>query len=521
MTETSAGRWIGALDGQAAGSLVQLYVEAKDDRGASAALPAAGPDSRALLRFDDGAAETNGLHNLRILMTEADSDWLHDDVNLMSDDLIGATVIYNESQVFFDVGVRAKGSQRGRPEQPRLGYGVGFTREEPFRGSHLSVLIDRSEGVNFGQREMLMNLVMTHAGSVSGEYNDLVHAMTPLSEHTGPAELQLDRFTDLVLDAQFADGASGRLFEYELIYFPYTTEDGTAEGLKMPQPDSVIGTSITDLGDDKEDYRWNFLVKNNEREDDFDGIIALGKTFARSGSAFLSEVDTVIDVEQWLRALAFASLSGAVDSYGGDGSQHNAVFYVRPEDQRVLYFPHDLDYYGGYTGSIVGNNDLQRLLQDPAHRRSYYGHLQDIVGRAYNADYLAPWCAQLSALLPAQDFQSHCQFVADRASWVMNDSARSVSALFPPVDFAITTGGGADVVVTAAEITLEGVAWVDVRNITLDGASSPLELTWVDDRTWQATVPLQAGPNTLGLIATDLSGAVVGEDAIVVTFEAP
>ncbi|MBK9645661.1 MAG: lamin tail domain-containing protein, partial [Deltaproteobacteria bacterium] len=516
MTNTSAGQWVGALDGQAAGSLVQLYVEAEDDRGATAALPAAGPDSRALLRFDDGSAATNGLHNLRILMTEADSDWLHDDVNLMSDDLIGATVIYNESQVFFDVGVRAKGSQRGRPEQPRLGYGVHFTREEPFRGSRLSVLIDRSEGVGYGQREVLMNLVMTHAGSVSGEYNDLVHAMTPLSEHTGPAELQLDRFTDLVLDAQFADGASGRLFEYELIYYPYTTDDGTAEGLKMPQPDSVIGTSITDLGDDKEDYRWSFLIKNNEREDDYDGIISLGKTFSRSGAAFLAEVEGVIDVDQWLRAFAFATLSGAVDSYGGDGSQHNAVFYVRPEDQRVLYFPHDLDYYGGYSGSVVGNSDLQRLLQDPAHRRSYYGHLQDIVGRAYNPDYLAPWCAQLSALLPAQDFQSHCQFVADRASWVMNDSSRSVLALYPPVDFGITTGGGADLVVSTTEVTLEGVAWIDVREITLDGATSPLDLTWVTDQTWQATVPLNDGPNTLSLVATDLGGAVVGSDSIVV-----
>ncbi|MCK6516092.1 lamin tail domain-containing protein, partial [Myxococcota bacterium] len=517
MSEASAGHFTGTLGGEAAGSLVQLYVEATDDRGASATLPAAGPDSRALLRFDDGAAETNGLHNLRVLMTEADSDWLHDDVNLMSDDLVGATVIYNESQVFFDVGVRAKGSQRGRPEQPRLGYGLRFTRERPFRGSHLSVLLDRSEGVNFGQREVLMNLVMTHAGSVSGEYNDLVHAMTPLPQHSGPAELQLDRFTDLVLDAQFADGASGTLFEYELIYYPYTTDDGTPEGLKLPQPDDVIGTSITDLGDDKEDYRWSFLIKNNEREDDYDGMITLGKTFARSGAVFLSEVEAVIDVDQWLRAFAFATLSGAVDSYGGDGSQHNAVFYVRPEDQRVLYFPHDLDYYGGYSGSLVGNNDLRRLMQDPAHRRAYYGHLQDIVERAYNADYLAPWCAQLSALLPAQDFQSHCQFVADRASWVMNDSSRSILVLYPPVDFGITTGGGADVVVAAAEVTLEGVAWIDVRQITLDGASSPLELTWVDDQTWQTTVPLTAGPNPLSLIATDLSGAVVGTDSIVVT----
>ncbi|MEY3210592.1 MAG: hypothetical protein RIT28_1073, partial [Pseudomonadota bacterium] len=521
MSESAPGIWQASLGGQAAGALVQFYVEAKDERGAQATSPAAGPDSRALIQFDDGSAATNGLHNLRILMTEADSDWLHDSVNLMSDDLIGATVIYDESQVFYDVGVRAKGSQRGRPEQLRFGYGVRFNDDQPFRGSHTSVLVDRSEGVGFGQREVLMNLVMTRAGAVSGEYNDLAQAITPRPEHTGPAELQLDRFTNLVLDAQFTDGARGRLFEYELIYYPLTTEDGTAEGLKMPQPDYVIGTSITNLGEDKEHYRWNFLIKNNEREDDYDAIIGLGKTFSRSGATFLSEVEAVIDVDQWLRAFAFATLSGAVDNYGGDGAQHNAVLYVRPEDQRVLYFPHDLDYYGGYSASIAANSDLQRLLQNPVNRRLYYGHLQDIIGQAYNAEYLAPWCAQLSALLPAQSFQSHCQFVADRASFVLNDSSRAVMTVFPPVDFSVTTGGGADLSVTTTDITLEGVAWIDVRQITLDGASTPLDVTWVDEHTWQVTLPLQEGPNTIELLATDLRGELVGRDSILVTSTPP
>jgi hypothetical protein len=515
MTEGEPGRWEAPIEGQAAGTIVQFYVEAEDRVGSRSTFPAAGPDSRALYKVDDDLAATNGLHNFRILLTQADSDWLHEDVNLMSDDLVGATVVYDEAEVFYDVGVRAKGSERGRPEVARLGYGVKFHSEQPFRGSHSSVLIDRSEGVGYGQREVLMNLVMTHAGAVSGEYNDLTQALTPLSEHTGPAELQLDRFSDLVLASQFADGASGTLFEYELIYYPLTTDDGTAEGLKLPQPDYVIGTPVTDLGDDPEAYRWNFLIQNNERQDDYARLIDLGQTFALSGPDFLAEAAEVIDVDQWLRAFAFATLSGAIDNYGGDGSQHNARFYVRPEDQRVLYFPHDLDFYGSASMSVVGNGDLARLLQDPANQRSYYGHLQDIVGRAYNGAYLAPWCDQLGALLPAQDVAGHCQFIADRADWVMNGAPDAVMALYPSLDFRITTGGGGDFSIAAAEAVLEGEAWLDVRQITLDGVS--LELTWVDDSNWQVIVPLEAGPNAVTLVATDLRGAVVGTDSIVVT----
>ena len=515
MAETTPGRWSATLPGQAAGTLVQLYVEAEDRLGVRSFFPAAGPDSRALVQFDDGRSTNNGLHNFRILMTEFDSDWLLDEPNLMSDDRLGATVIYNDTTVFHDVGVRAKGSERGRPEVPRLGYGVNFTSEQPFRGRHKSVLIDRSEGVGYGQREVLMNLVMTQAGSVSGEYNDLVYALTPRSEHTGAAELQLDRVTAQVLDAQFTNGSSGTLFEYELIYYPLTTDDGTPEGLKLPQPDSVIGTAVTDLGADPEDWRWNFLIQNNEREDDYTGMMELGRAFAQPD--FPSGADEVLDVDQWLRAFAFATLSGAVDNYGGDGSQHNGRFYVRPEDQKLLFFPHDLDFYGSSSMSVVGNNDLSRMLQVPEYSRAYYGHLLDIIQRAYNTTWLGPWCEQLGALLDGQDFAGHCRFVDERAEWVMYGSSDAVMTKFPAVDFQITTGGGAPVSVEAEEITLEGKAWIDVQFISLDSGGGPLDLTWVDGDTWRATVPLLAGVNELVLEATDRGGLVVGSDDLQVT----
>ncbi len=517
MTESSPGLWTAPLGPEAAGTLVQMYVEAVDDLGATSRFPAAGADSRALVKWDDGLEATNGLHNFRLLMTKADSDWLLDPINVMSDDALGATVVYDESKIYYDVGVRTKGSERGRPEVPRLGFGVSFHSEQPFRGSHSSVLIDRSEGVGYGQREMLMRLVMNHAGCVSGEYNDLIQVLTPRLEHTGAAELQLDRFSSLMLDNQFTNGSSGGLYKYELVYYPLTTDDGTAEGYKLPQPDSVIGTALTDLGDDKESYRWNFLVQNNERVDDFDRLMEMNKTFALADADFLAQAPEMIDVDQWLRAFAFATLSGAVDNYGGDGSEHNAEFYVRPDDQRLLYFPHDLDYYGGYTGAVVANNDLARLLEDPVNRRTYYGHLNDIISTTFNGSYLAPWCAQMAALLPAQDIAGHCQFIADRADWVMNGSPDAITTRYPPLAFQITTGGGADFSVAATSVVLDGEGWIDVRQIALDGATAPLDVTWLDDRNWEVTVPLVSGANTLDLVATNLEGVVVGTDAIVVT----
>jgi hypothetical protein len=85
------------------------------------------------------------------------------------------------------------------------------------------------------------------------------------------------------------------------------------------------------------------------------------------------------------------------------------------------------------------------------------------------------------------------------------------------VGFAITTGAGADQTVEATTIQLEGVGWNDVRTLTLEGATSPLDLTWTDETTWQTIVPLEEGTHDVVLIATGHQGQEVGTDSIVVT----
>ena len=51
-------------------------------------------------------------------------------------DRIGTTVIYNESEVYYDVGVRLKGSQRGRWKDVRVGFNIAFDPMNLFRDVH-------------------------------------------------------------------------------------------------------------------------------------------------------------------------------------------------------------------------------------------------------------------------------------------------------------------------------------------------------------------------------------------------
>lgn len=517
MTKDGNGRYSGLVPGGAPSSVYQFHVAGQDARGASTSFPALGAASRALWQVNDGRAETNGLHKLRIVLTPNDTDWMFEDKNLMSNDPIGATVIDDERRAFYDVGVRLKSSERGRPEVARVGFALRFQPDRPFRGIYRDFLVDRSEGIGFGQRELFFNQAMNHAGSVTSQYDDLVEVLTPRPEHVGPAQLQLARFGDLLLDFQFEDGGDGMLFEYELIYYPTTTDDDTPTGNKLPQPDSVVGIPIQDLGDDKEAYRLSFIAKNNRWRDDYRGFIQYAKVFGLTGPEFDAKIDSAIDVDEWLRAFAFATLSGAVDNYGA-GSQHNGDFYVRPSDARVLYFPHDLDFYGGSPDSpLVASGDLAKLIARPDRARAYYGHLYDIVSSSYNGTYMAYWANHLGRLLPAQDFAGHLQFISARADWVLNSAPDAVTTAIPRVAFAITTNGGAPLSVTTPTLTLDGVGWIDVGEVWSVQPKAQIPLTWLDQTAWRATLPLSCGVNAIELDALDRHGRDAGSDAISVT----
>ncbi len=512
-------RYAAQLPGAADGTIVQFWVTGTDALGGVSTFPPQGADSRALYAVDGGGGNAAGLNSLRIIVTPADDEWLFTPENLMSNDRLGATVIRDEREAFYDVGLRLKGSERGRPTQARVGFSLRFAPDAPLHGVHRTVMVDRSEGVGFGQREMLVNLMMARAGAVSAEYSDLIHVEAPRDAHTGAAELQLTRFEDLMLETQFAAGSEGRLYEYEYIYYPTTTTDGDPESPKLPQPDKVQGTGIQSLGDGKEAYRYIFLPKNNRRQDDFDDLIAFAQFFGDDGPGFEALVGEYIDVDQWLRAFALATLPGAIDHYAG-GSGHNAIFYVRPEDGRVLYFPHDLDFFPGtVTKAVVGHPDLERLLASPPRARIYYGHLHDIIQTAYNSEYMGHWCEQLGGLLPNQDFQGHLDFINARAAWVLDGSPESILQAIPPVPFGILTGGGSLVVTSAAAISLEGQGWVDVVTLHQEGEGAALPVTWTDETHWTTTLPIDCGSSVIILQARDHHGKGVGTDAVQVVRE--
>ncbi len=516
MLPGGAGRYEGQIPGQDAGALVQFYVEGRDAAGSTTMFPAAGPASRAMYRVQDGLAAQDARHTLRILMTADDTARLHESTNVMSNDRIGATVIYRESEIFYDVGVRLKGSQRGRDKVVRAGFNLSFDPAHLFRGVHETIGVDRSgSGDEYSQEEIIVRQILNHAGSGPQIYDDLIHVIAPDPRHTGSAMLNMARYNDVFLDSQYENGSQGTAFEYELIYYPTSTIGGV-EGLKRPNPDDVRGVAMVDQGDDKEAYRWHWLIKNNRAQNDYSQLMTMLAQFGRRATEdnYHTDVAEVIDVDQWLRSFAVQILTGIGDNYAS-GAQHNGIFYVRPTDNRVLFLPWDMDFSftQGQTAPINGQADLQKLIRDPGYERTYYGHVMDIINTTFNEEYISPWIDHFDALVPGQAFfQTFKSYIRARSAFAVG----RVEAAIPVVPYAITTPTGLDVG-ASNQATIEGTAWVDVREIRLAGSEIPLELRWTSESAWQTEIPVEEGTRDWTLEAYDFQGNFVGSQSISVT----
>ncbi len=520
------------LPGQPAGTLVEFYIEASD--AAATAATARFPAASALVKWDDGSAPLTPGHRFRLLMTTANANLMHEPSNVMSNDSLPATVIYRDSEVFYQARCRLKSSERGRLADIRLGFAVDFDPLQPFRGKQLTVNLDRSSygrgttGSGYGQSDLFNWHFFNKAGGVPSMYNDLVYLVSPRPAHTGSAQLTMAEFNDPYLDGQWDHGGATPTFKYELIYYPTTTVGGTREGLKIPQPDDVLPVSVGQIGTgtniafpplslpDKEPYRWNFLIQNARSDDDYSRIIDLNTVFRQTGPTYLANLPKIIDVDQWLRTFAALSLAGIGDHYStAGGGWHNLKLYQR-NDGRILMLPWDHDFVSeAYNAPVVRAPDLSKMIAaNPAWHRAFYGHLLDIMARSFNPTYLRPWTTHYQTYTTTGgNWAELADYTAQRRTFVLADAATQ----YPKVPFAITTNSGANFTTAEASLALAGTAWVDVRSLRIQGSSEPLPLLWTSRNAWKITLPIAPGPNPFIIEALDFSGAILATDSLVIT----
>lgn len=509
LAEGGGGEYAGSIPGQAAGAIVQFYVQAVDGLGAVAAYPPAGPDSGALYVVKDGQFDASRGHNLRLVLTPANRDLLHTFTNVMSNAELPGTVICDERRAYYDVGVRLKGSQRGRYSDTRVSFHLTFQPDDLFRDVHPVMLIDRSgagDSTSNKQLEILIKHLVTRVGGIAGPPADLCKVIAPRSAHSGSAILA-PRHEDEYVETASEAGGDGTIYELELIYYPTTAN---AAGYKNPQPDNVLGVDLQDLGIDPELYRYNFLIKNHRDADDYRPFMRLARALSLTGAALEQQSRAVMDIDAWMRAWALVTLCGVSDSYTF-GNDHNLMMYCRPGDGRFVPFPVDMDFsfVRGATSGLVGDRNLSRVINLPANLRVFYAHVLDVIGRGFNAAYMTPWIGHYNRFVPEQNYASIADYIRRRA----NHAADTIAAAGGNAAFALA---GTNRIVTARnQVTLSGTAPVALRTLLVNGVAWPV--TWGTLTQWTVNVPVTGATNLLELTGLGLDGMALPGAAATVT----
>jgi hypothetical protein len=519
MSPGGNGLYSAGIPGQPAGTLVQFYVEGTDTRGASGAFPRGGSDSRALYRVRDDIVIPGGLRSFRMLMTAADAATLHTPTNTLSNELLGGTVVYDDQDIYYDVGIRLKGSFVGR-NVARVGFHVAFQPDHPFRGVHGSVSVDRSQHAQVGGvYEIISKHIAYHAGGIPDMQDDIAYCVAPIASYNVICTLRLAGFDPDWLDAQFDQGSAGSMFEVEVLRWNVATVDGRPESPKQVGNESggtgYDNLEVTDYGNNPEAYRWFLLLVNNREADDYSRGIAWCKSLGASSTSFEAIAPQAMDVDQFLRTMAFEVLVGPADAYYTGANIHNFRVYARPSDGRMLYMPWDWDsvFQLDAGSSILGGGNIARLLNKADWKRRYLNHLYDIVGTTFNGAYMQYWTKHYGSLAQ-QDLSAVQSYITARAASVL-------SQLPTKTPFAITSNGGANIDTTNATYTLAGTAPISVRSLQVNGVDYPV--AWTNNTNWILTLPLAPGVNSLSVQGWDQRGQPIAAaiDTLTITNRGP
>ncbi len=503
-------RYVGSIPGQAASRIVRFYIRARDSANATTFYPAAGPESGAFYKVQDGLADTSGTrHNFRVVMSETDRQFLFNTTNRMSNDRFSVTVIEDETTAYYDVGLRLKASAFGRFQSGHYGFNVRFQPDQLFRGVHPGISVERSRPF----RELFAKHLLTRAGGGYWSfYDDVSYAITPTTGDRGPALLSMARHTNNFFDGLFPDADEpGTLFNQELLYSPNSTNGGP-EGLKIGNPYNHTNGryDLKDRGMDKEPYRFGFQIRSARGRDDYSQMIAVNQAVGNlNGSELKDALDPIIDVDQWMRTFAMATLTGSRDTYGRVW-EHNFRYYVRPSDQKIIALQWDLDSafgLGSNDSILPTSNNIRKLFNIPQYRRLFDGHIKNIVNTSFNTAYSSTWANHLGSV-SGNSFSSYNSYVNARGNYALGTLPSNTI-------FAIATNGGSDFSKNDSAVNLAGDGWIDVFSIKINGI--PAEITWTDANTWQITAPISVGPNLLELKAYNHQGLEVGNDSITVT----
>lgn len=516
------------------GSMRAFYIVATDG-AASTRFPtllqpsADVPQRTCLVRVGD-APVTSEFATYRIWMSNDVINTFTSRPNL-SNELLDCTFVYDDTDVFYNCGIRFRGSpflRSGANRNPtgRFAYRIRFNPDQRYRSME-EINLDNTEG---GERGPLQERASYYFYRRMGLQFSMQEYVRPvLNGHVYDSYEDVQNIEGDYADAWFADDNNGYIHKVD-DYFEYSA-DGTGhsnldEGLKYDSAHPLL----------KETYRWGFEKRGHRENDNWDHLFtfAVAMNTPSSSPDYEAAIESVIDPRHFAKVLAVRHALGDWDSYGYTRGKNN-YFYYAPNANRWYLLPWDIDYTlgsgDGPTTNLFAVNagqfpEVYQFLNYPKYRRMYLEAFAELVS--------GPWQTSYGTAEPPTDFDRFVDenadaLVADGAGDGRRDAIKAfvrdrrayILTQIPPISFEITTNSGQDFCTSSELATIRGAAPLNVISIAANG--TPLATEFSGNNVFTIEVPVEMGSNFIVLQGLNSHGEPVegATDSITVTRVAP
>jgi len=523
------GIFSATIPGASAGTMRAFYIEASDGL-ASTRFPtklepsADVPDRTCLVRVGDTLVNTR-FATYRIWLSNGVISTFTSRPNL-SNELMDCTFVYNNTEVFYNCGIRFRGSPfirsgSGRDPRDRYAYRLNFNADQRFRGQE-EINLDNTEVGNRGPLQERASYWLYRQMGLQFSMQEYVRRIINGNNQANYEDVQ--NIEGDYIDMWFPDDADGYMHKID-DYFEYSA-DGTGfsnidEGLHYNSSHPLL----------KETYRWHFEKRGHREDDNWDHFFNFAKAMNTSSSSpnYEQAIESVIHPEHFARVLAIRHTVGDWDSYGYSRGKNN-YFYFAPLEDKWYLLPWDIDFTlgsgDGTTTSLfsIGGQfpEVTQFLNYPKYRRMYLQAMAELANGPLQTSYQTanPPTAfdkflddAANALITdggdAGRRDGIKQFVRDRRNYILTQ--------VPSTVFVIATNNGDDFCTSGSTVTIVGLAPLEVAGIAVNG--TPLPAQFSGNNVFTVNVPLAVSTNLLALQGLNGVGNPVpgATDSITVT----
>ncbi len=529
-TVAGDGIYTGTIPGASTRTMRAFYIEASDGSVSArfpTMLPASAdvPQRTCMVRVGD-TTQSTPFATYRVWMSDDVVNTIRSRPNL-SNELMDCTFVYRDTEVFYNTGVRFRGSPFlrggfGRDPRSRYAYRLNFNPEQKYRNRE-EINMDNTEDSGRGPLQERASYWFYKYMGLQYSNQEYVRLILNGNSYTNYEDVQ--KVDGDYIDAWFPNDTDGYIHKVD-DYFEYSS-DGTShrnldEGLKSDAQHPPI----------KETYRWGFEKRSHRENDEWVHMIDFAKAMntSASGAGYEQSVESVIHPDHFARILAIRHAVGDWDSYGYTRGKNNMFYYAISEGKWYL-LPWDIDFTLGSGDSAYTNlfsvdagefPEVDRFLSYPKYQRMYLTAFAELVN--------GPWRTSYGTNDPPTDFDKFLDDAANALSAdggntsrrnsiksFVRDRGNYILTQIPSQVFEITTSGGEDFCTSRETITIMGIAPLFVADISVNGDALPTVVS--ETSAFQVDVPIELGANFLALQGLDRLGNPVSDatDSITVT----